>query len=616
MKSFFTLFKYFAKIINITRLFVINCIFILLIIALFFILNQTPKEIQINNNSILNLNFNGRIVEQKTTKNFNDEISKQLLSSKEAQQEYQVDDIINVIKHAENDPKITAIMLQLDGLQSASLNQIMDIGAVLNQFKSSAKPIIAMADNYSQIQYLLASYANNIALDPQGIVYLPGFSVYRLYYKEALDKLLITPHIFKVGTYKSYVEPFTQNSMSAQTKEANKRWLGQLWQTYIQTVLAERKDNKKINIQSISPQIAELKIAFKKANGDSALYALQVGLVDKLRSRDDVLTALKKEALQAGHKLTLLDYQVYQEHMPSKVTDDNQDDVIALIHASGNIVNGEANNNAIGGESFSELLQKALDNKKVKAVVIRLDSPGGGATASEKIRQKVLALKKAGKKVVVSMASVSASGGYWIASAADHIVAYPTTLTGSIGIFALYASADKALNKLGIYSDGVGTTPLSGLTPTRALDSDVADLLQMAIEHGYQQFLNVVSDGRHMSTEAVDKIAQGRVWTGTDAKKLGLVDQLGNLDDAIKKAAELAKLDSYQVKSISSTLSPVEQMLNEIFSESIQLIAPQTLINSPLLKTLQSLQSQTEIFTLMNDPQSRYAYCAMCIIKH
>ncbi|AGH81126.1 signal peptide peptidase SppA, 67K type [Psychromonas sp. CNPT3] len=616
MKTLCTAFQYIAKIINITRLFFLNSIFILVIIGLLFLLNQSPNEAEINNNSILTLNFSGRIVEQKTPKEFSDEISKQLFSSEQTQQEYQVDDIINSIHHAQNDPKITAILLQLDDLQSASLNQIMDIGAALNQFKTSNKPVIASADNYSQIQYLLASYADNIALDPQGIVYLPGFSVYRLYFKDALDKLLITPHIFKVGTYKSFVEPFTQNHMSAQSKDANERWLGQLWQTYIQTVLSQRKDNKKINAQSISPKIAALKIAFKKAKGDSALYALQVGLVDDLTSTDDVLNALKKDAKQAGNKLTFLDYEVYQQHVISNNAETNQEDIIALIHGSGEIINGESNNSVMAGQSFSQLLQDALDNKRVKAVVIRLDSPGGSATASEKIRQKVLALKKSGKKVVISMASVSASGGYWIASAADHIVAYPTTLTGSIGIFALYASAEKALNKLGIYNDGVGTAPLSGLDPTRALDKDIADLLQMAIEHGYQQFLTVVSEGRHMSVEDVDKIAQGRVWTGTDAKRLGLVDQLGNLEDAIKKAAQLAKLDSYQVKSIQMKLSPVEQMFNDVFAQGVQLITPQPLLNSPILKTLQSLQSQTEIFTRMNDPQSRYAYCSMCIINH
>lgn len=616
MKSFYALLRSLAKIINTTRIFVLNSMFVFIILCLIFMLYQPAKETNINNNSLLTLNFKGSIVEQKITTDLGNKISKQLLSANNTQEEYQVDNIIRVIRHAKNDPKITGIILQLDELKSASLNQVMDIGAALNDFKLSAKPVIAMADNYSQIQYLLASYADNITLDPQGIVYLPGFSVYRLYFKDALDKLLITPHIFKVGTYKSYVEPFTQNKMSASSKKANKRWLGQLWQSYIQTVLTQRKDNNKINIQSISPNIKTLKLAFKKAQGDSALYAFQVGLVDNLKSRDHVLATLKKEAQQSGHDLTLLDYQLYQQNMPDIAPENPQQDLIAVIHGNGEIANGEENNSKMGSKSFNLLLQQALDNNNIKAVVIRLDSPGGSASASEQIRQKLLALKKSGKIVVVSMASVSASGGYWIASAADYIIAYPTTLTGSIGIFALYASAEKALNKLGIYNDGIGTTPLSRLDPTRPLDPDIADLLQMAIEHGYQQFLNVVADGRKMSPDAVNNIAQGRVWTGKDAYKLGLVDQLGNLDDAIKKAAELAKLDNYQVKYIALSLSPIEQMFNELFSESIQIIAPQPLLNSPLLKTLQSLQSQTEIFTRMNDPLGRYAYCPMCIINN
>ena len=616
MKRIYSWLKTFARLINFTRLFIINTFFLILVLLFVIAINIGDQQVNIADNSVLHLNFTGHIVEQKQPVDFSSELSRQMLSANHPQlKEYQVDEILQVIRYAQHDPKIKSILLELDGLKSAALNHLTDIGKALNDFKATGKTVTAIADNYSQSQYLLASFADNIYLNPQGLVFLQGFSVYRLYFKDALDKLLITPHIFKVGTYKSFVEPFTQNKMSKASKAANRHWLNQLWKNYINTVVTERKNKSVISAQSLSPSLAQLKSALKNAGGDTALYAKQVGLVDFLSNRFEIINKFKAQAKADGVAFNLLSYEDYQSTLPYLYEAPVVNEQIAVIHGSGEILAGDQHINAIGGDSFSKLLNKALDNKRIKAVVIRLDTPGGSAFASEKIRQQILALKEAGKKVVVSMGSVTASGGYWIASAADSIVASPTTLTGSIGIFGMFASADKALNKFGIYNDGVGTSELSTINPTRALNPELAEIMQIGIEHGYQQFLTVVAQGRNISLAEVDKVAQGRVWTGVDAQQHGLVDQLGNLQDAINQAATLAGLTQYNIKEIGPTLSTRQQLLNELFSSGVKLFGQTIQINPVLYQTINALQSQTAVLTKFNDPQGRYAYCPMCIVK-
>lgn len=607
MKVLFKLFKAIGKLINVTRLIIINGVFLVLLLLFFVVLGSEEQPLIIAENSTLQLNLNGRIVEQRQALDFSQQLSKQLTSDEQQPREYPLDELVQVINHAAVDENIRGILLDIGGLQGASINHINTLGRAINAFRARGKEVIATADHYSQTQYLLASYADKIYLDPQGMVFLQGFSVYRLYFKELLDNLLITPHIFKVGKFKSFVEPFTDSAMSADSKRANAHWLNQLWQDYIETVVDQRS-NTNISPQSISPTLAQLKTGLLQAKGDSALYAQQVGLVDALLPRQQVLQLGKQ------NNAHYVRYAQYQSTLPALYSEQSAPAVIALIHGQGEIVAGRQNSNMIGGESFSALLHAALKNDRVKAVVIRLDTPGGSAFASEKIRQQILALKKADKKVVVSMGSVAASGGYWIASAADHIVASPSTLTGSIGIFGLFASADKALNKLGIYNDGVATTPLAGLDPSRPLDSELAEIIQIGIERGYQQFLSVVSEGRGMSMSDVEKVAQGRVWTGTDALRLGLVDQLGDLNSAVEHAGQLASLEDYQILPFVKPVSTKNKLLNELFNESIHIV-PQGVLNSPLLSTVQQVAEQTALLGQFNDPKGHYAFCAMCFIE-
>ncbi|MCK5818027.1 MAG: signal peptide peptidase SppA [Psychromonas sp.] len=610
------------RAINFIRLFTLNVLFFIIIIVLVMAFYGSEKPIKIAKDTTLQLNFTGEIVDQKHLFDLSAALSDHLNTTSseknQNQNQYQIDEILEVITHATHDNKINSILLDLSHLTRANLNQIADIGNALNKFKAAGKKVIAVSDNYSQIQYLLASYANKIYIAPQGMVFLPGYSVYRLYFKELLDKLLITPHIFKIGTYKSYVEPYTRKSMSHATRMANSHWLNQLWDNYIASVIAQRSSISNINSSAVAPSLFQLSIAFKKAKGDSAVYAQQVGLIDEIDSRLKIITHLKKEAIKKGKKFTLLTYDAYRSTLPKLYANKKYQNKVAVIYASGEILSGKQPPGIIGGETLSALLQKALEDTNIKAVVLRINSPGGSAFSSEKIRQQILALKSAHKKVVVSMGGFAASGGYWIASAADYIYASPTTLTGSIGIFGMYASVDKALKKIGIYNDGVGTSPLSGLSLTRPLNPELSNILQMGIDAGYKRFLQVVADGRHMSISQVQKVAEGRVWTGKDAVELGLVDRIGNLSDAINKAGNLAKLNNkFDVTQIKTKISTNQQILNELFSSTAKYM-PHSNTSSMiemLVNHLGGLYEQSSIISRFNDPKGQYIYCAMCAIN-
>ncbi|MDA7745830.1 signal peptide peptidase SppA [Psychromonas sp.] len=599
------------KLINYIRLFIVNSIFLIIILILIVSFSDQEETVRIAENSYLKINLDGYIVEQKSPINVSQQISDQLAGgNEEIAQEFELQEFIQVIAYAQHDPKIKGIILELSALRSGSLDQLSDIGEALIAFKSTQKKVFAYSNNYSQSQYYLASYADEVMLPPNGFVLLQGYSVSRLYFKELIDKLLITPHIFKVGTYKSFVEPFTDTKMSQHSKEANNHWLNQLWQTYIDNVLAQRKDVHRLNSQSINPTLAELKQAVQAVSGDSAKYALNAGLVDQLIHYEQFITDLKED-----DKFTYVDYQKYASIVPSFYVKSSLKDQIAVIHGSGEIISGHSDGSTIADQSFNHLLKQALKDDQIKAVVIRLDTPGGSAFASENIRQQVLALKNADKKVVISMGSVTASGGYWIAAAADKIVATPTTLTGSIGIFGMFATINKSLNKIGIHEDGISTNPLSDLGLTQPLDPKLAEIFQLGIENGYQNFLDVVADGRGMNVQDVNNIAQGRVWTGVDALENGLVDELGNLQSAISIAGSIANLTDYDVIAIKPELSSKQAFINEIFSASIEYLPTGSIKQSSLAILLSQLDKETNFVTRFNDPQNRFVFCTLCNVQ-
>jgi len=604
------------KIVNYARLFTLNALFLVIIGIFLIAMRNEEAEIVIADNSFLNLNLNGFLVEQKQPVNISQELTSQLSGSDdEIPQEYEVQRVIKVIQQAQQDPKITGLILQLDGLSSGSMDQLSDIGEAILQFKAANKKVIAYANNFSQTQYYLASYADDIALAPNGAVFLQGYAVNRLYFKDLIDHLLITPHIFKVGTYKSFVEPFIGNEMSQYSKEANSHWLNQLWQHYITQVLAHRSNRAHLSARSINPTLKELKHAFLAASGDTAQYAMSVGLVDQLQFQDDFFEQLQTPD-KASQKVSIIDYATYEAAVSPLIQPAiQQANRIAIITGTGEIVSGYSEGQAIADHSFNALLNEALTDETIKAVVLRLDTPGGSAFASENIRQHVLALKKAGKKVVVSMGSVTASGGYWIAASADKIVASPTTLTGSIGIFGMFATIDKSLNKIGIHQDGISTNALSNIAITQPLAPELAEILQIGIENGYANFLKVVSEGRKLSLKSVDKIAQGRVWTGVDGLQNGLVDELGNLQYAIKLAASLAKLETYSTVNIKPWVSSKQAFINQFFTNAITYLPQGIISQSPLASLLATAEEQVNLATRLNDPQSRFVYCTDCQLK-
>jgi len=603
------------KFINYVRLFLLNLLFIVIVVIILFSMSNGEKEVTVAKNSYININLNGYLVEQKQPVNLSQELTNQLADNEtEVLQEFEVQDVIKTIEYAQKDPNITGLILQLGGLRSGSLDQLADIGKAIQAFKGENKKVLAYSDNFSQTQYYLAAYADQITLAPNGAVFLQGYAVNRLYFKDLIDNLLITPHIFKVGTYKSFVEPYTQTNMSEYSKEANSHWLNQLWQHYIAHILNQRGNRDSLSESSINPSLKELKQAFIKVSGDTAKYALSVGLVDELQYYDKFMSQVTSSQ-SIDDSINIIDYQMYTSTIRSLEPLHIAKNQIAVIHGTGEIVAGYSAGESIADQSFNELLKRALNNDSVKAVVIRLDTPGGSAFASENIRQQVLALKEAGKKVVISMGSVTASGGYWIAASADKIIASPTTLTGSIGIFGMFATIDKSLNKIGVYSDGVSTNELSNIGITQALSPELAEILQIGIENGYANFLKVVSEGRDLSLQEVDKIAQGRVWTGEDALKNGLVDELGNLQTAIADAADLAELSEFDVISIKAKTSSKQAFINELFTQSITLLPKGMLSSSPLQSLLTEVDKQANLAIRLNDPQNRFVYCTYCQIK-
>ncbi|MBL0653650.1 signal peptide peptidase SppA [Aeromonas caviae] len=604
------LFRSLWRLLNFTRLMLVNLLFLLVVLVIVFSVSQsetpsTPIE------GALTLNLSGVLVEQRTQTDPTVQLLRQMDKGDEQPSEIVLSDLLWAIKSAGNDDRIKALVIKPQGLQGASLSKLQEVTAAIDAFKESGKPVIAMADYYSQGAYLLAAHADHVLLNQSGAVLIEGLGVYQTYFKSALEKLNITPHVFKVGTYKSFVEPYTRDEMSPESKEANQRWLDQLWQSYVADVAEQRE----IEPDAVAPNKDHFLELLRKAGGNAASYALDNGLVDQLATRDEMTQAVIKEVGEADdHGWKGVGLKEYLAAIPEQYPQSGKDEV-GLITASGAIMDGVQPAGTIGGDSLADLLAEARRDDQVKAVVLRVDSPGGSAFAAEQIRAELLALKQAGKPVVISMGSYAASGGYWISADADKIFASPTTLTGSIGVFGMFATIDKALSQYGVHTDGVGTTDFVGVGLTRALPDHVGEAIQLSVEDTYQRFVGLVGKGRGLSPEEAEKAAEGRVWTGQDAKALGLVDEFGNLDDALKAAADLANLKSWQVTPIAPEESARDKFLRELFDSSAQALAPhlQSWLPTGLGKTLLEMNRGLDPLTRFNDPQGTYAFCPVCL---
>lgn len=609
-RVFFSIFH----VINISRKVFINLLFFGLIIVFIISLSNDKHTVIIEKNSALILNLDGDIVEQKHQIDPMDAFLNEALGNSNEQPEILMSDILKVIDNAATDERITALILASDKLGKAGITKLDVIAQALEKFKQTGKPIIAIGENFTQDRYYLASYADEIWLDPNGWLVLDGYGRYQLYYKSAIEKLAITPYVFRVGTYKSAVEPYMRDNMSDQAKEANKLWLSDMWDHY-KTNVAEQRG---FNINNFDENADSLLTKLEAVNGDLAKYALNNHWVDQLKTRNQVETALNQLMGETNNDdgYESVNFHDYLSSIPLDFPAHlNDNDKVAIIVAKGNILNGSQKAGTIGGDSTSKLLRKARENENVKAVVLRVDSPGGSAFASEIIRQEVELLKAAGKPVVASMGSIAASGGYWISASANKIYAAPTTVTGSIGIYGLMMTFENALSKLGVFSDGVGTTDFAGFSPARPLSDGIAKIIQMNVNKGYQDFISLVAENRNMTTEQVDDIAQGRVWSGTKAKEIGLVDELGGLEDAISEAAILANLGEYETLLIEKELSPADLFLKSMFGEVSAFLPDSVITLSPVEQAMAKLQSQLESLTYLNDPKNIYTLCLSCDIN-
>src|SRR6187399_1627322 len=543
----------------------------------------------------------------------------------DAREETLLWDLVDALKAAKKDARISAVVLDLDSMTAGGQPTLAELTAAIKDFRSSGKKVVAHATSYMQESYYVAAAADEIYLDPMGLVAIDGYERYRTYYKNLLDKLGVEVNLFRVGAYKSAAEVYIRSDMSPEDREESLAYLNALWFNYRKAVAAARG----LPPTDISDYVNHPVPAMLAAKGDSAKVALDAKLVTGLKSSLDVerrmvelvggdskkteekVEADKSDAGESYNSTSLEDYlRVVQAEKRAR---SGGKDKIGVIIAAGEILDGSQPPGTVGGETAAMLIRQARENDDIKAIVLRVDSPGGSVFASEQIYREVRAAQEAGKTVVVSMGDLAASGGYYIASSADEIWAHPATITGSIGIFGAIPTFQNTLNKIGVSVDGVGTTKLSGqLRLDRPLGEDAKVLLQSFIERGYEEFLGHVAEGRKKTRDEVHAIAQGRVWIGTDAKKNGLVDQLGLFDQAVKSAAARAGIKDYDVERIEPQLSLAERLALRIRVWFAANVLGDVARHSPLAKLSQQLepvQRELDRWTRMNARDNRYAYC-------
>ena len=560
--------------------------------------------VRIEDNIALIVAPSGSLVEQ-IDRDPGAELIEQWISDRPA--ETLVRDVTDALEAAASDPRITFAVLKLDGLYGAGLPQLEEVAAAMKIFQAAGKKIVAYGPWYEQIHYYAAAQADEVVIDPMGMVALEGFSSYNNYFKDALDKLGVQVNVFRVGEYKSAVEPFLRNDMSEEARIANREWLGELWGDYARTVAQSRQ----LPADATQQYVLNMRAALEKNQGDGALYAKDSGLVTHIENLTDFRQRMAAvvgidQVHGSFRQINFIDYLHGIKREQAKLPATPGGGKVALIVVQGQIVDGEGEPGYAGGETISALLDDARRDADVSAVLLRVDSPGGSVWASEQIRRAVQNLKAEGKPVVASMSSVAASGGYWVSMDANEIWAHSTTITGSIGIFGLMPTIEKPLNKLGIHTDGVGTTPLAGaFRIDRPMSPEFAGIVQSQINKGYQDFIEGVAKARKLPLDRVRELARGRVWSGQRALQLGLVDKAGGLDQAADSAARLAGLDpaSYELQEFLPNRGFASRFLSNfsgsISSDWLPSWAAQALARADLARVLKGY----------NDPRGVYAHC-------
>ena len=608
LRSILGIFRFIGRMLTFVRNTAFNLLFLLVILVVIIAL-FTGGAHRLEDNSLLVLSLTGDIVEEKQPVSSAGKLFQEMQGEPAKDAETLLQDILHIIDRATEDDRIAAIQLDLKDLGNAGIDQLQAIGTALKRFRATGRQVIAAEDLYTQKQYYLAAYADLVAVNPMGGVDLHGFGTYPLYFREALDKLKINYHVFRVGTYKSAIEPITRDSMSPEARRQNALWLASLWDSYVADVTQERKISR-ANIDTYTNFVDRL---LADVDGDTAKLALKTGLVDRIWTRPQLQSHLAALAgTSSGRDYTSISSADYLRLIgPAAQGGSTALNKVGILVAQGNILPGKQPSGVVGGDTLADLIKVAREDATVKAVVLRINSGGGSAFASEIIRQELLELKKSGKPLVVSMGTMAASGGYWIAADADQIWAAPTTLTGSIGIFGAIPTFENTLAELGIHSDGIGTTPLaSGLNLARPLSPQLQATIQLSVDHGYRQFLAIVQQGRKIDRQQLESIAEGRVFDGRTAQKIGLVDELGGLDEAVAAAAGLAGIaDDFEPYPIRRSPSLGEWMLEKLAAEQ-QAWSNLSLSMPGVVQDLHRRFSATfGPLPLLADPNGLYAYC-------
>ncbi|MDQ2702296.1 MAG: signal peptide peptidase SppA [Pseudomonadota bacterium] len=557
--------------VNFARRLVFNLVFLAILLLFIGILASGDAARPLADRTTLVIAPEGRLVEQFSS----DPTSRALarMFGDDSEREVQLRDVLRALEVAKDDKRIERVLLRTDRMTFSGYASIREVAHALAALRASGKQVVAFGEGFDQNQYLLAAQADEVYLDPMGWLLLEGLSRYRQYYREGLqDKLGVDVHVFKVGEYKSAVEPFVLDAASPEAREADLFWMNDIWQRYLGDV-AKARD---IPLARLAAGIETSPEDIVAAGGDLARHALDHALVDGLKTEQEVLDLLAGRGVaddSSEHGFREVSLDAYLKHLDRGLEAVDERPQVAVVVAEGEIVGGEQPPGSIGGESTAQVLREARDDEAVKSVVLRVNSPGGSAYASEQIRREVAALQEAGKPVVVSMGDLAASGGYWISMDADRIYANPSTITGSIGIYGLFPTIPRTLDRIGVHTDGVGTTPFAGAFDiTRPLDPRVGQVIQSVIDKGYRDFISRAAEGRDRSVAQIDEVARGRVWTGAQARERGLVDAFGGLPDAIADAATRAKLGDkgdYRVRYMERKATPFERFFGSLAESRI-----------------------------------------------
>jgi len=602
-------FRFLGNIISAIRSLIslIFVLFFIVIVAGLFVDDIQPMP----ERGALYLAPSGLLVDQRS---YIDPVSEIFSRSNSRDSETLVRDIVASLDHAQYDERITHVLLDTNDMAGGGVAKLEEISGALQRFKQSGKPIIAIGDNFSQSQYFLAAHADEIIMNPLGSIMLTGFGSYSSFYKEALDKLKINIHIFRVGKYKSAVEPYMGNGMSPEARADRRELIGSLWQFYTSRV----EQLRGLPTGALNDLVNNMHTNLVAENGDVAALALKQGLIDRVATRREARAYLQQILPHTNGDIDSVPMAAYLNHMKlAALNASNQrKPEIAVVVASGTILDGNQPEGTVGGDTLADIFSTIEDDEQVKAVVVRVDSPGGSAFASDVIRDAIAALRKKNIPVVISMGSYAASGGYWIATESDRIMALSTTITGSIGVFGVIPTFEESLNALGIYSDGVGTTSIAGMLQLdRPMTEQTEMILQSGVEHVYARFLALVANARETTPNAIHEIAQGRVWTGEKALELGLIDELGDLQDAIASAATLAGISDYKVNYRRKPLSVVEQVMMEISGNvhaAVSVMGLHSWLPVSLQRQVESVIKPLQILDTLTDPNHIYLYCDSC----